>query len=209
MKHNLHVLKLFLITCAGIILSSCQKERCAEPAAAQGDYYPTRVGSQWIYETTLRSRWDTASYSQTIEALKDTLYEGKSYTYFALQLIRKEKGNYYRRTHIYGVGEEYLFLKDNVPAGSTWTHSSSEHHKAEFTIMAIHKEKEVSGIRYRNVIEVQKQDFYKHDEPDFILLSTAHFFYAKDVGEIYSSEDSHGEYATDTENKLIAYSITK
>jgi hypothetical protein len=124
-----------------------------------------------------------------------------------LQLIRKEKGNYYRRTNFYGVGEEYIFLKDNLPAGSTWTHSSSENHKAVFTILAILPEKEVNGVWYRDVIEVQKQDFYKYEEPDFRLTYTAHFFYAKNIGEIYSIEDQSGGLEIDNENKLIDFDI--
>jgi hypothetical protein len=200
-------LKILAGISTGAILLSCQKDSCPEPVSSKGDYYPTTIGSHWTYEYTWLPRRDSITYTRTQEALKDTLYEGKNYTYFGLQLIRKENGNYYRRTNFYGVGEEYIFLKDNLPAGSAWIHSSFENHKAVFTIQAIHQEKEVNGIRYRDVIEVQKQDFYKYEEPDFRLNYTAHFFYAKNIGEIYSFEDNAAELASDTENKLIEFNI--
>jgi hypothetical protein len=64
----------------GISLLSCQKDHCPEPDSTKGDYYPTTIGSRWNYEYTWFSQPDHATYHQILEALKDTLYEGKRYT---------------------------------------------------------------------------------------------------------------------------------
>jgi hypothetical protein len=172
------------------------------------DYYPAKIGSNWTYQVTHTSRWDTGSYISKQVALKDTLYEGKQYIDYGLQLIRKENGNYYRRTNIYGIGEEYIFLKDYLPVGGTWTHSSYPEHRAEFVIKAIHPIMIVAGKSYRNVIEVQKQDFHQYDaEGGFKLFQTLTSYYAKGIGEIYNLEDVSNEYYSDYEYTLLSYEL--
>jgi hypothetical protein len=186
---------------------ACKPDEDIPPTSPQGDYYPTRVGSEWTYEYAYSSQWSNSSGLRITTALKDTLYEEKTYTYFGLQLVRKENGDYYRRTHIYGIGEEFIFLKDYLPVGGTWTHSSYPQHKAEFTIVGIYKEKEVNGVVYRDVIEVEKKDFFAYDATDTRLTRTVRSLYARNVGEIYSLEDEAHEGVSDLEYKLVGYQL--
>jgi hypothetical protein len=199
--------KAFVLALLIVTLASCEKEEVSMQPPS-GDYYPSKIGNTWEYEFTHTSRWDTGVYVSKQQALQDTVYEGKRYVYFGLQLIRKENGNYYRRTNFYGVGEEYIFLKDNLPVGGTWTHSSHPEHKAEFTIVAIHPVITMKGKKYKDVIEVQKQDFHIYDaEAGFTLTQTLTTYYARNIGEIYSMEDQVNEYNTDYEYKLISYQL--
>jgi hypothetical protein len=199
--------KAFVLVLLIATLASCEKEEISlQPP--NGDYYPIKIGNTWEYQYTHTSRWDTGVYVSKQEALKDTVHEGKRYVYFGLQLIRKENGNYYRRTNFYGIGEEYIFLKDNLPVGGTWTHSSHPNHKAEFTIVAIHPEITMNGKKYKHVIEVRKQDFHLYDtQTEFTLTQTITTYYARNIGEIYSMEDQVNEYNTDYEYKLISYQL--
>ncbi|MBD0254245.1 MAG: hypothetical protein ICV83_00890 [Cytophagales bacterium] len=205
-------MKRFALACRlllglALLIHACTPPENVTPTPPKGDYYPTRLGGEWTYESTYSSRWDTSSGLHTETALRDTLYEDQNYTYFGLQLVRKENGNYYRRIRTYGFGEEFIFLKDYLPVGGTWTHSSYPGHQAEFTILAIHQEKEVNGVVYRDVIEVEKKDFFTYDANDTRLTRTLRTLYARNVGEIYSRDDTAHEDMGDLENKLVRYQL--
>jgi hypothetical protein len=186
---------------------ACTPEKDITPTPLKGDYYPTRIGAEWTYEYSYSSKWINSTGLRIITALRDTLHEAQTYAYFDSQLVRKENGNYYRRTRGYGIGEEFIFLKDYLPVGGTWTHSSFPQHKAEFTILAIHKEKEVNGVVYRDVIEVEKKDFFTYDATDTRLTRAVRSLYARNVGEIYSLEDEAQEEMGDVENRLVRYQL--
>jgi hypothetical protein len=205
--YSTSIVQAFVLALLVIIFASCEKEEISMRPPA-GDYYPSKIGSTWEYQFTVDAPWETSSYTTMKAALQDTTYEGKQYTYYGLQLIRKEKGTYYRRTNFYGIGEEYPFLKDYLPVGGTWTHSSYPEHKAEFTITAVHPIITVNGKQYKDVIEVQKQDFYIYDAAaGFTLGKTITSYYAKGIGEIHSIEAYIDQSSAVYEYKLISYEL--
>lgn len=200
-----HASRLLLVL--ALLIHACTPPENVTPTPPKGDYYPTAPGSEWTYETSYTSRWTTSSSTGTRVVFGNTLYDGKTYTDLGSSLVRQENGNYYRRTQVYGIGEEFIFLKDYLPVGGTWTHSSHAQHKAEFTILGIHKEKEVNGVVYRDVIEVEKKDFFTYDANDTRLTRTVRSMYARNVGEIYALEDEANEDVSDVEYTLVGYRL--
>jgi hypothetical protein len=170
-----------------------------DPAAPKADYFPTGARSSWRYFNTFIGSEsmvyavDTSTYA--IE--QDTIVDGKQYALLTLTDgwdipyqwgIRKVNGNYYSlQLGLYRRPKERLFLKDNLPAGSSWEEPSEDgQSKIVYTITGRPAEKRIGGKVYRDVIEVQEESLIRGAGDQFVRHYLVKHCYAKNVGRIYA-----------------------
>lgn len=172
--------------------TQCSKKETIEPTLSpslpeKGNYYPTSMGSSYIYkigstEMGLYDQYDTIKFT-----IKETFEDNnKSYTRVNGTPIRVENGNYYVWTTSELFIGEHIFLKDNLPKGSTWGHTEGfqDAEKFNYSIKDIHPKKEVDGKTYGNVIEVLEEIYWKNTDGSYALLTSTNYFYAKNIGLI-------------------------
>jgi hypothetical protein len=205
---------LFILTAALLAgVSACTND----PAEPKADFFPTPPSASWRYVNTaigpsLSEVWSIDTTTFRIE--KDTVVDGKKYALLAeagghrKQGIRKENGNYYCLSfNAYNRQSEYVFLKDNLPVGSSWeVFSSDGYYKHVFTIAAKLPEKTIRGKAYRDVIEVQEVESVKTADGEYASPGMIRHCYAKNVGEVYAYYPmySFGTYS-DQELELLEY----
>lgn len=180
----------------------------AAGVAPEGDYWPTAIGNEWIYELD-------GVEQDPVSLISTNVIGGNSYFTFApattgpataTQRIRKQNGNYYLKTESISIpanpplpastttGNEIIILKDNIPVGGTWTDSYSQtttyvgmgDFVLDITRTCVIAEKDitvtVNGVVYNNVIRMTlTQETVSSGMP---AVSITNYWFAKDVGPI-------------------------
>ncbi len=163
------------------------------------DYFPTSIGSNWAYDVA--GSTDTMHVDATA---KDSIVTatGTSYRVFITKqagvptdtsIYRKDNaGNYYQ----YGAFDaytttpfEYIFLKDNQPAGTQWDSPTatttynglSTEVKMHYIILAKNTSVTLNGNLIDSVIKVQNDLQYKV-LGSFQTVTTGYTYFAKNIG---------------------------
>lgn len=180
-------------------------------AAASNDYFPFKLNSNWTYSLIGGSASDeitdtVINYSPTIgaqsyQAIQE--FQTQSKTIVDSFYYRKPGGDYYQYidfSKLFGfdqyVGSEFIFLKDNVGAGQTWStpningtiggNAVSGHAEMTITDKAV-PVTSIPGFDFPDVIKVQYQYFITGN-PTPVLTQVRWF--AKNTGEIYFSSNN-------------------
>jgi hypothetical protein len=184
------------------------------PPPPVGDYFPTTAGSFWIYNYSDISTQDSVLTSVNPYT---PVINGQTYTTFLVDAIpasgnsdtmnyRKAGGEYFEALNLYKYFEidapvtvEYTFLKDNVPAGTTY---QSPQYSAQYsgvpitgyietTILDKAATADVGGNTYSDVIKVKNEYFITLIE-GFPAVSqlVEERWYARDIGLIYLNSDA-------------------
>ncbi|HEY5367848.1 MAG TPA: hypothetical protein VIJ75_02560 [Hanamia sp.] len=175
-------------------------------AAASDDYFPLSLKSNWTYELVGGSASDNITntvigYAPNFGGQSyQTLEESKSGTPVDSLYFRKPGGNYYQYVDfstLFGfdqyVGSEFIFLKDNVGVGQTWSTPNfngtiggapvSGHVNMEITDKAV-PVTSIPGFNFPDVIKVEYK-FFITGVTNPVL--TQERWFAKNTGEIYFS----------------------
>jgi hypothetical protein len=185
-NRNLPVIQFFSLSVILLFAASCSRKHY--PASEARDYLPTTPGSYWNYTGDIveskKMTGKTKTFNGRIFQEGETIYnDNKTAGY-----ICKENGNYYSRGFLGAAGDtlELIILKDNVPAGTTWstTLSSSMAPIAyKFTVDEKDIRVIVNGTPYENVIKVKM-------EVSFVVnsilrpIATEYIFFAPKVGMV-------------------------
>jgi hypothetical protein len=173
-----------------------------------GDYFPTTANSFWIYHLMDLSTGDEDSIMTSSTGATVTFNQ---VTYSVIQddffgyVYRKATGNYYRYGPVDVVGlidtteasKEYIFLKDNVPAASTWESPTIDavfqgtpvKYKRRFTITGKDVAITIRGKLYNNVITVKEDFMLEAAGTGFSIIETSVIGYAKGIGLIQFRND--------------------
>jgi hypothetical protein len=156
--------------------------------AVKGDYQPTKTGSTWTYSGAL---------NYTVTAKKDTVFNGKIWSIFrnssasSNAFFRKENGDYYQ--YALTPSNEVLnllYLKDTVSVGTSWINDvvlNGTKTRYQYTLIAVGLNKTVGASPFTNVLQVHLNVYVDvSNSGNYTLYSKAEYYYAKDVGFIYS-----------------------
>ena len=181
------------------------------PVAPSGDYFPLSLNSNWIYNLVGGSASDeitykVINYSPTIGAENyQTIQQSQTQSGAITDSFyyRKPGGDYYEYvdfSKVFGfdqsVTSEFIFLKDNVSATTTWNSPTiagtiggvAVSGYAQMTLLAqAVAVTSIPGFNFPDVIEVQYQYFITGN-PSPIL--TQQRWFARNQGEIYFSSNN-------------------
>jgi len=206
-----------------------------EPGTSTGDYFPFAINNQWTFK-------QDGELNDPIKIVATQSVNGKTYykvNYFfsstgsaetdgiATQLFRKEGSDYIQRISLKMPAMEgmtitvspveYVFLKDNLNAGQTWTYSTLQvtsydmpdspiplpDVKMKITIDGKVTEKNttatVNGVTYNDVMKViVKQTALIVEVPGEFppTISTSEIWFAKNIGPIKAIITSEGSVST-------------
>lgn len=175
------------------------------PPVTSSDYFPTTDSSNWTYVNSVTSdsfivtaATTDRSYTRNFRIFINTEDDGDiiDSSYFA-----KKDGFYYTYSDfnefdIYDTvikKAEYIFLKDNVPAGSTWesselnaTYGSVDGKaKMRFTIEGKDIQTTIGSSTFDSVIQVKREYMFAPTiTGTYQTLVTLHLYYAKNIGFI-------------------------
>ena len=182
---------------------------CDNEPTPKADYFPTRPNATWHYANTALGNGGSEVWGGdtiTFRIGRDTLVDGKKYVLLADARgrykwgIRKENGNCYMLPfEEFNRYTERVFLKDNLPVGSSWEEVSPDgYYKYAYTITARLPEKTIRGKVYRDVMEVEEERFFKGYGGEYNSPGKIQHIYARNVGEIYAYYPPYafGTYAT-------------
>lgn len=178
--------------------------------AASGDYFPLSLNSNWTYDlvggsTANQITYKVINYAPTIGAESYlTIQQSQTQTNVITDSLyyRKPGGDYYEYIDFskylgfeHPVESEFIFLKDNVGATSTWNSPTitgtiggvvvSGYAKMTILAQAV-AVTSIPGYNFPDVIKVQYQYFITGN-PNPIL--TQERWFAKNQGEIYFSSN--------------------
>lgn len=172
------------------------------------DYFPTTDSSNWTYHTDTGDPSIDKDSAYTVVSSPDATISGNTYkTFITTQptgvdtnYFRKGNGLYYTYDNFSSFSydtvynkADYVFLKDNVPAGSTWespelqaSHSSTDGKaKIRFTIVGKDIQTMVGSTTFDSVIEVKQEYMFAPASTGvYETLSSENFYYAKNIGFI-------------------------
>lgn len=171
-----------------------------------GDYFPTTDSSNWTYQVETGSTSD--SIRTTVLETNATI-AGNTYKTFVsdqggsfdTSYYRKGSGLYYTYSNfnefsLYDTVEskvDYIFLKDNVPVGSTWESpevnatftSVPGKAKIRFTIEGKDIQTTIGNTTIDSVIQVKQEYMFAPSATGvYQTVVTANFYYAKNIGFI-------------------------
>jgi len=181
------------------------------------DYFPNTINSNWTYNNNYLNN-DTVNYS--VSNYVGVVSGGYTYNIFVpsdtinygLSYYRKDgSGNYYQYAYLDDSASapiDFIFLKDNVAQGSTWStpvvttifNGASTNLKYNYTIVGKNISHSVNGTSYNNVIEVQTDVMY-YINGSYQKADTFFDYYALGIGWI-DEEDS-------TVNPTYSFTIKK
>lgn len=177
------------------------------PPTTSNDYFPATDSSNWTY------RIDTVeSGNDSITAVVypvDQVLAGNTYRTFVLNKQGIADTSYYRKGDglYYQYGNfndfsfytavdnkvDFIFLKDNVPTGSTWESpeivatlaSIAGKTKIRFTIEGKDIQTTIGSVTFDSVIQVQREYLFAPSATGaYQTAITANFYYAKNIGFI-------------------------
>ena len=206
---------IFCIAFAFVFIS-CKKAAVTPAYMESADLYqPGNVGSYWIYrnDTTSLANLDTMTVTS-----QDTVIDGAFFRVVLGTPSKKKsyfnrfQGNYYVYNFASFIGEndtlksfigsidrvKFLFMKDNVKVGDTWSDEftdDSKKYKITYKIVETDAAKMVDGVSFANVATV-KMTFFQGVSIAGPLGTTyfsipgvdpVYHYYAKRIGLIRSS----------------------
>ena len=174
-----------------------------------GDYFPLTLNSNWTYNLAGGTSSDSIhtaviSYSPTFGSntyKTIAAYDVPSTGAFDSAYYRKPGGDYYQYVDFSNItlfdqttAGEYIFLKDNVASGTTWTSPNisgtitgvSVTAFIKMTIIAKAVPVSIATFNFPDVIEV-KYEYFITGNPT--ALETDERWFAKNVGEIHDDID--------------------
>ncbi len=178
-------------------------------AGSNTDYFPNTTNSTWTYELLPTTSPGTDTFRITVTD-ETSLVDNNLFKKFALTpgndpyyFSKDNLGNYFAYstidfdyTYIFDDPPtsyiSYIFLKDNVPVGTTWEtqelgglklNGQSGVAKASFAIMGKDVTHAVLGTTYSNVINVKRTILFKPDGgTSFVTVLEGNSYYAKGFG---------------------------
>lgn len=192
---------------------SCSDDMEGSTMARKGNYFPAAPGSHWTYEykapcespneaNMCTQIWDARSVLAPLEW--DDQYKRIEGAAIMLQFVKVINTEYF------GMGyyiNEYKFLDDGLPVGSTWGAEESPDFPDtydRFKILEVNSTKQVKGKKYFNVIVIEQTTSYSGDP----VIRNVNY-YAKGIGHIYRKQTvtyKSGETHT-VEIRLLNYFI--
>jgi hypothetical protein len=182
--------KFLALAFAAILLVSCNKDD-EQPALAtnKDDYHPNTRGTNWTYSGFFATKVSVTGKTKKINGnvyaqLKTTLPEFGGYS--ILTYLRKEDGNYYYRGE--GFNGDYLFLRDNVEVGTTWTAEMKTEdgiEENELEIIEVGGSYLINNFTFNDVIVVK---VISYDEEDPEITYETFNYYAKGVGLVLTTD---------------------
>ena len=177
------------------------------PPTTSNDYFPTTDSSNWTYRIdTVESGNDSTT---AVVYPVDQVLAGNNYRTFILNKQGTADTSYYRKGNglYYQYGNfndfsfynavdnkvDYIFLKDNVPVGSTWESpeigatlaSVTGKTKIRFTIEGKDIQTTIGTTNFDSVIQVQREYMFAPSlTGTYQTAVTANFYYAKNIGFI-------------------------
>ena len=186
---------ILLFSLSSLALSSCEESATNPKMPAEEDYFPLSSSTKWEYILDHYSKGtDEFIKTDTIEirvsgdsVLMDKTYKKISGAESETKLVRKEGSEYFGIHHdLYGAGtQEYKFLDEELPSGSSWEFLKNPDSKTEYVIVAKDISKTIKGVEYKSVIEVAVNYYYKQEDMWVKHLNIQHC-YAKGIGEVYA-----------------------
>jgi hypothetical protein len=190
--NKLLVLSLLIIL---IISSACSKDDPEPTPAPPTNYQPITKGSYWTYSGYNGGQ----SFNTEINGLTDTIigmqWYGFNHTLLGASWFRKEYGVYYNLYSIGGNMVEFPYLKDDKAVGHTWEtqiNLAGVTTKLMYSIIEKDVSKVVFGQLYKNVIVVQMETDYDLGGGFGTIDATGEYWYANDIGLIYSDISDEG-----------------
>jgi hypothetical protein len=214
----------FLCLALYITLSSSNCNKKSSPEPTTDTYQPTTAGSEWNYTTTGTTSSGAVNVSFKLTATNtDSNANSRRYAIFtnsagANEYYNKSGNDYYRISSFVGFsgGIEFLYLKDNLSAGGSWTESKSVNFPGipfpvpinlSYSIVGNKFDTSFNGNNFKDVIRVRvkpSSSLATVDQDDITYL------YAKNVGLILNKVRLKITLASidiNTETKLGAYTI--
>ena len=185
---------VFVLFCAALFVS-CDE---GETIELSGNYFPLQENALWEYTRKVSSLdkvtpgW-TDTVSNRIKG--DTLIESLLYKKVVdkydnlVKVVRKEGSKYFGRNHeLYGgFSKEYLFLDDNVDFNSGWKHFKNDSTTVtEYKVIAVNSTETLNGVYYHDLMKMEVSYYYLSGKEFVLSYSTLHY-YAKGIGEVYTS----------------------
>lgn len=156
-----------------VIANTCTKVQVSFVLPTAGDYFPTTANSNWTY---LAEGAAPADSTYVLSTGTSKVLSAKTYSIFTYDQVdsgyyRKSGGEYYEFIDTANnpfpfdnpSSYEVTFLKDNVPAGSTWVKEiagtitgQAVVAKEKFTILEVGATATVGGITFQNIIKVRR-----------------------------------------------------
>ena len=172
-----------------------------------GDYFPLTLNSNWTYNLAGGTTSDSVhkaviGYSPTFSGnTYNTIasYDVPSTGAFDSSYYRKPGGDYYEYVNYSNIipfdqptAGEFIFLKDNVASGTTWTSPNITGTVGgvaitayiKMTILAKSVPVSIATFNFPDVIEV-KYEYFITGNP--VAIETDERWFAKNAGEIHSS----------------------
>jgi len=192
-KNNIHQSSNLLFTLLFcVLILSCQDNDGELVLPEEGDYYPLDESNQWEYERIQTYHCDCDDnglvLSNAFQLHTNRLSDWESgwilvndNNYQFSKVVKKYQSQYTERPPYRW---EYIFLQDNKPINYSWWDTPMN---IQFTVKQVNTNKNIDGIPYKNVIEIQETQWFTNADTHKTDASyIAHHFYAKDVGEIYT-----------------------
>ena len=206
--------------------SSCTFTITFLPGTASGDYFPLTLNSNWTYNLVGGTTTDSVhkaviGYSPAFGGnTYNTIasYDVPSTGAFDSSYYRKPGGDYYEYVDYSDIipfdqptAGEFIFLKDNVASGTTWTSPNISGTAGggsvnitayiKMTILAKAVPVSIASFNFPDVIKV-KYEFFVVGNP--IAIETDERWFAKNAGEIYSS---FSNFSASASYNIGSYSI--
>ena len=174
------------------------------PPVTSGDYFPTTDSSNWTYNNSATAdtfRVTVATTNRNFGNNYRTFINNYGEDNYDSSYFRKKDGIYYTYSNfnelgIYDTVEkkvDYIFLKDNVPVGSTWESpeanatfgSINGKAKIKFTIEGKDIQTTIGNTTIDSVIQVKQEYMFAPTLTGvYQTVVTSDFYYAKNIGFI-------------------------
>ena len=175
---------------------ACKKEEDPKVVLPPTNFQPVTGGSAWTYaEYPVTNLYTT--YCNGIDSVfnKKVYYEmfttNSGYTW-----VRKENGIYYRLVPDSDTVIEFIYLKDNVPAGSKWEKTYDLNGfptTYKYSLLEYDQPRLIYGNVYDHCITVREQVYVDFGAVNDSLIASRDFTYANDVGLVYIDRGTLGQ----------------
>jgi hypothetical protein len=181
--------KIFAFIFVVSVAISCSDDEQPALATNNDDYHPNKRGSSWNYSGLFATKVSVTGNTKKIDGkvyaqLKTTLPEFGGFS--IITYLRKEEGNYYYRGD--GFNGDYLFLKDNVEVGTSWTSETETEEGVEentLEIIEVGGSYLINTFTFNDVIVV-KVTSYDAEDPE--ITYDVYNYYAKGVGLVLTTD---------------------
>lgn len=193
---------LFFLTFSLFFSSCAEEEEPNEPdeiSQLTSEYYPLTEGSWWEYES--ETFFDDPYTYRTMVSTETKILNGNEYVKLEIDwegaeshFYRCDESNCYENgnSSILGQNYEWPFLKNDAPAGTTWTFDYNYDGNPNQYFMTIEEtglSRTVKGIEYTDVIKVKRQHYYNNPfDGVWTEGSEDYSWYAKGIGKIESND---------------------